>query len=343
MKEFIGFKRGVNLGGWLSQCDDHDYSEERYSKFITESDFERIAAWGLDHVRLPFDYNVIMSDNGEFIEQGFKRLDFAVAQCEKRGLNIVLDLHKTVGFVFDDASYCSFFEDERLQALFIKLWQEMSRRYGENKRVVFELLNEVTELRFAQKWNEIAARTITEIRRIAKDVRIMYGGIRNNSIYGLTLLDKPADDNVVFDFHCYSPLVFTHQKAYWVPELPSDLAVEYPQTEREILEITRRYFGSKFDDEFDPENTAMMSSAYFERLFEQAKQISEQFGVPLYCGEYGVIDQADPESAVRWFADINAALEKLNISRAAWTYKQKDFGLVDEHYSGVLDRLVKLL
>lgn len=343
MKEFTGFRKGVNLGGWLSQCDNNDYSQEHFSSFITASDFDRIAAWGLDHVRLPFDYNVIMTDDGKFLEEGFKWLDFAVEQCEKRGLNIVLDLHKTAGFVFDDASYCSFFEDERLQALFVKLWQEMSRRYGTKKNTVFELLNEVTETRFAQKWNEIAAKTITEIRKIAKNTPIMYGGIRNNSIYGLTLLDKPVDDNVVFDFHCYSPLVFTHQKAYWVPELPKDFELEYPQTECALLDYTRRFFGDKYDDEFDPENTATADSGYFERLFEQAKQISEKFGVPLYCGEYGVIDQSDPESTVRWFADIHAALDKMNISRAAWTYKQKDFGLIDEHYSGVLDKLVKLL
>ena len=36
-----GFYRGVNLGGWLSQC---DYSEERLNSFITEDDFRQIAA-----------------------------------------------------------------------------------------------------------------------------------------------------------------------------------------------------------------------------------------------------------------------------------------------------------
>lgn len=343
MKEFTGFKRGVNLGGWLSQCDNNDYSQAHFSSFITEADFDKIASWGLDHVRLPFDYNAVMTDGGEFLEDGFKWLDFAVSQCEKHGLNIVLDLHKTVGFVFDDATYCSFFEDERLQEVFYKLWREMAGRYGSNKRVVFELLNEVTDDRFAKKWNEIAARAITEIRKIAPDIRIMYGGVRNNSIYGLTLLEKPADDNVVFDFHCYSPIMFTHQKAYWIPGMPSDFSIEYPQPEHKIYEVTKRILNGRFGDEFIPDNTAPLDSGYFERMFEQAKQISEKFGVPLYCGEYGVIDQADPESTVRWYKNINAALEKMNISRAAWTYKKKDFGLIDEHYSGILDELVKLL
>ena len=34
-----GFYKGINIGGWLSQC---DYSEDRIYHFITESDFEKI-------------------------------------------------------------------------------------------------------------------------------------------------------------------------------------------------------------------------------------------------------------------------------------------------------------
>ena len=40
----MGFYRGVNLGGWLSQC---DYSQERLNTFITERDIAVIAGWGL--------------------------------------------------------------------------------------------------------------------------------------------------------------------------------------------------------------------------------------------------------------------------------------------------------
>ena len=61
MKELSGFKKGVNLGGWLSQC---DYSRERLEGFITEDDIIRIAMWGADHVRIPFDYNIITDSYG---------------------------------------------------------------------------------------------------------------------------------------------------------------------------------------------------------------------------------------------------------------------------------------
>ena len=50
MKTLDGFKKGVNLGGWLSQG---PLDKEHLDTFITEKDIARIASWGLDHVRLP--------------------------------------------------------------------------------------------------------------------------------------------------------------------------------------------------------------------------------------------------------------------------------------------------
>ncbi len=79
-----GFYKGINLGGWLSQC---DYSEERLNSFITEKDFEVIASWGFDHVRLPVDYNVIQDAEGRMMEEGLARIDAALRFCEKTGLS----------------------------------------------------------------------------------------------------------------------------------------------------------------------------------------------------------------------------------------------------------------
>ena len=47
MKDY-GFVRGVNLGGWLSQC---DYSRERLDGFVKEEDFDRILRFCLHRLR----------------------------------------------------------------------------------------------------------------------------------------------------------------------------------------------------------------------------------------------------------------------------------------------------
>ena len=43
MKVFEGYTRGINLGGWLSQCDN---TEQTYDNFIKEEDIKRISEWG---------------------------------------------------------------------------------------------------------------------------------------------------------------------------------------------------------------------------------------------------------------------------------------------------------
>lgn len=343
MREFTGYKKGVNLGGWLSQCGAGNYTEDRFSSFILEEDIAQIASWGADHVRLPIDYNVIQNDDGSFIESGFAHIDDCIRWCRKYGLKMVLDLHKSCGYVFDDKTYCQFFTNERLQDIFVELWQELTNRYGKYSDMIsFELLNEITARETAEIWNRIAARTVMAIREINKDVRIIIGGYFNSSIEGLLALEKPADENIVFTFHCYSPLLFTHQGAYWVENMPEDYKISYPGKVAEYREKSRHIFRNDYDNEFDYDGD-MLGVSFFERMFRSAVDVSEKYDVPLYCGEYGVIDRADPESTLNWFKDIHAALEKFNIARSVWSYKEMDFGLTEEHYSGVVKEIINNL
>ena len=124
--------------------------------------------------------------------------------------------------------------------------------------------------------------------------------------------------------------------------MPADFKIDYPGTVSDYREKSHEFFNDDYKNEFDYDGD-MIDTSFFERLFSSAVAISEKYNVPLYCGEYGVIDKADLNSTVRWFDDINAAFEKYNIPRAVWTYKSKDFGLTDEHYAPVLSEIIKYL
>ncbi len=316
MKDFKGYKKGVNLGGWLSQC---DYSDERLNGFITQADIEKIASLGMDHVRIPMDYNIFMDESGSFIERGFIAVDRALAWCEKYGLNAVLDLHKTMGFSFDYGEQESgFFESEELQELFYRLWEELARRYGSlHERVCFELLNEVTDKAFIGGWNRISRECIKRIRAISPEVVILVGSYWNNSVSAVKDLDAPYDDKVVYNFHCYEPMVFTHQGATWTDLIDPEKRIGFNETN--------------------------CCEAYFEEMFASAIKAAEKQGTVLYCGEYGVINKAEPDDTVKWYKTINAVLERHGIGRSAWSYKEMDFGLSDEHLAGVIDELVQYL
>ena len=86
-----------------------------------------------------------------------------------------------------------------------------------------------------------------------------------------------------------------------------------------------------------------MSAEYFERLFAQALEICRQRNVRVYCGEYGVIDRCDRQSTLKWYEDICTVFDRHEIGRAAWSYKEMDFGLVDAHYDGIREKLIDLM
>ncbi len=340
MKNFDGFKKGVNFGGWLSQC---DYSKDRLENFITEADFERVSRWGIDHVRVPVDYNVIQTEDGDYKDDGFKYVENAILWCRKYGLNMVLDLHKTCGFVFDDPNYVGFFEDEKLRVRFVELWKEISRRFGKySDMLAFELLNEVTDPKFNKTWNETAKKAISAIRGICPDVKILLGGYHNCAIEAIFDLDIPTDKNVVFNFHCYEPLIFTHQGAYWVDKMQPDFRITYPQTAPVYAEETKK-INAHLTPELENFGDKELDYTFFVNSFKPAAEYCEKHGIALYCGEYGFIDLADKQSGLRWLKDLHKAFEELNIGRAVWSYKQMDFGLTDNGNNGILDEIVKYL
>ena len=59
--------------------------------------------------------------------------------------------------------------------------------------------------------------------------------------------------------------------------------------------------------------------------------------------EYGVIGMADIQDTVSWYRDIHSIFQKYGIGRAAWTYKQLDFGLSGEHYAPCIDKIIQYL
>ena len=314
MKDF-GFYRGVNLGGWFSQC---DYSEERLNRFITERDMDVIAGWGLDHVRIPMDYNVLETEDGELNEQGFDRIARAVKWSLTRGLRVVLDLHKTAGYSFDSGEKEEgFFSNEKYQERFYCLWEALSARFADPEHIAFELLNEVTDPSSIGAWNRISDECIARVRKNAPDSLILVGSYWNNSAEAVKDLNPPADSRVIYNFHCYDPLPFTHQGAHWVPQLDINQRVSFAE--------------------------AGITPELFENIFASAIDTAKERGTALYCGEYGVIEIATPEDTVLWFRAIHEVFEKHQISRCAWSYRQMDFGLSDDRLSGVRDELIRLL
>ena len=338
MREWKGYSHGINLGGWYSQC---DYSRERLDGFIKEDDIKKISKWGFDHVRLPIDYDVILDENAGLKEEGLARVQRAVVWCQKYGLNVLLDLHKTPGYSFDSKEGESgFFSSERYQKIFYMIWERFASMFAECKdRVAFDLLNEVTEKEFLPAWEKIAAECMKRIRKTCPDTKIVVGSYWYNSVRTVKDLKGPFDNNTVLGFHCYDPQFFTHQRAYWQPMMPQDFVSEYPVSYGKAAAVTKDIYGdgtlfAGYDEKH------MISAEFYEKLFKDAVHTAEKMNLPLSCGEYGVIDRADLESTLRWYKDIHTVFRKYGIGHALWSYKEMDFGLSDRRMDLVRDEII---
>ncbi len=353
MREFKGFKKGVNLGGWLSQA---FHTDSYYSSHIKTSDIEEVSSWGIDHLRVTFDYNVIQRNDGSIIEENFRHFQRLIDWCEAFKLNLVLCLHKTKGYSVNSVTGTDFYADEVRQEYFFTIWRDMARRYAKySDRVAFELLNEVSERSFDARWNDIAGRAIEIIREYSPDINILAGGYWDSSPDFVKYLDLPKDDHVVYSFHFFEPKIFALQGAYWIVNMPGDIWINYDTPLRDYYDIGRRVFPrdsqymvhKTYENLTEEERNAILGSGisekYLRMLLEGAVKICDERNIPLYCCEYGVIDKAAPIDRLKWFRAVHGLFEEFKIGRAAWNYSAMDFGITEIEPEDIKQEIIRNL
>lgn len=341
MQILNGFQHGINLGGWFSQGEN---SEKHYREFVREKDFVTIKAWGLDHVRVPIDYLLLESEGGILIENGFHWVEQCLQWCKKYHLHCILELHQVPGYTgIFQAEKSEFIQNLAFQARYISLWKEIAQRFSQYRDILaFELLDEMPEADMEQAWDMFLLQAIHTISDITPEIPILLGGIYRHGICRTPKISLPSSVPIVFSFRFYEPFVFTHQRARWIHRMRSDFHIGFPET-MEQYRRSSAAFNKMFLTPFlycKPDDTIVN---LLEANIEKIVEIAQESQVPLYCCEYGVINQADCKSTLEWFTCVSATFEKHQIGRAAWNYRELDFGLTDFHMRPIINQIVPLL
>ena len=337
MVRLDGYMAGCNLGHWISQYGRK--GAEHFGTYITEPDFRRMKEWGCDHVRLPVDYFLFESDEepGVYREDGLRYIDSAIHWAKGAGLNLVLDLHHAPGFFFGNGAKNDLFTNRDSQKRFLAIWDFFAKRYaaeGDNLR--FELLNELV-WDDSEPWNSLWQEAADVIHAVTPDRRVIVGPNRWNSVNELKNLALSSDPNLMYTFHMYEPFLFTHQRASWVPQNAAYLTpVSYPFA----FDDHRGYYGDGIPEHM--ERGGMVDKRYLEKVMRPAFDFIEKTGKPLYLGEYGVIANADMDSAVRWLNDVADICISHGIGRAVWSYR--GFARVtDENNEAADERIIRAI
>jgi endoglucanase len=77
-------------------------------------------------------------------------------------------------------------------------------------------------------------------------------------------------------------------------------------------------------------------------MMQKPLHLADSLKLPLYCGEFGVIDKAPLGSKLAWYRDMVSIFEKKGIAYANWNYKAGSFGIVDRELKPDLP-MVKIL
>jgi endoglucanase len=321
--------RGVNLGGWFSQLDAIEGNDpgtiaaplKHLAGFLGPEDFRRVKAWGFDHVRLPVDWKVVFDPDGVAPrEDALALLDRAVDGLLAEGLEVILDLHKCPGHDFLEGTRHEqpFFTDPALRRDLLAVWGHLAKRYGHRPGVLLEILNEPVAPSY-DIWNEVQVELVGHLRRLAPKATLVLASNLWNGAPGFEHLAPVDDPNVLYSFHCYAPLIFTHQLAPWV--------------DGEVFRVRRPYPGTY---ELPPEaqHRLPMDQGRWDRarLAEHLAPVirfRQRTGARVACNEFGIyVGGPDRASQLAWIGDMLDLFREHGIGWSYWTYKNLDFGLV---------------
>lgn len=86
------FTRTLGKDAALNQLTEH------WNSWITQEDFNEIASFGLNHVRIPLGYWALLALDGDPYVQGqLPILDQAIGWARTAGLRVMIDIHGAPG------------------------------------------------------------------------------------------------------------------------------------------------------------------------------------------------------------------------------------------------------
>ncbi len=323
INEKFEVSRGTNIAHWLSQSNKR--GEERAS-FFTKNDIERIAEMGFDHIRLPIDEEQMWDEDGNRYQEAFDLMVKCVEWCEESNLKIIVDLHILRSHHFN-AEVKPLWTDPAEQEKFFDLWRDLSKSLNRfsNGLLAYELMNEAVADNH-ESWNNLISRAVNAIRELEEYRTIVIGSNRWQSVDTFDALRVPLnDENILLSFHFYKPFLLSHYAAEWTDLKDFNGAINYPGVilTQEEFDILPENIKPQVQEWVNVEFT----KASLLEMWQQPINKAKIHGLPLYCGEFGIISNAPKQDGLNWYKDMIALFEETGIGYANWNYKSDNFGL----------------
>lgn len=267
----VPFHKGVNINGWF----DRHVSQVNPDK-IKDSELDNLCSLGMDVVRLPVNFhsNIGSAPDYRISDSYLAYLDDVVNRITSRGLWVIIDHHSL--------SVETFPQDG--EALITSCLKQLALRYKGRDKIVLELFNEPFGDYLQNNWPEMQGRIIKAIRSCDTE-RILIATPWGCYPERLSELPEYDDPRVIYTFHYYNPLMFTHQDAYWDENLKYLSGYPFPYDASRMPEIHPHW-------QNEPYLTYLYNNypndATADKIREDITKAAEwatQHGKLLFCGE----------------------------------------------------------
>jgi endoglucanase len=255
--------------------------------------FRDIAARGFRTVRVPQAAVRHADADGRPDPVWLAKLDWVVREAVKNGLNVVIDNN---GGCSSQGVACL----ERTA----RIWRHLAWHYRRAPAgVLFELYNEPDGAITPDVWNAGIGPVLAAVRASNPTRNVIIGTAHAYNLRDLAELRLPAGDrHIIASFHYYEPYSFTHQGAPFLPP------------------ARRPPLGAHFGSAADLAGIA--------RHFDYVAAWSAWYHRPVFLGEFGVLETADPSDRVLWIAAVARAAEARGFAWAYWRF-DSDFTAFD--------------
>ncbi len=279
-------RRCMNMGNALEAPNEGDWGYR-----ITAQDLRTVAAAGFDTVRIPIRWDAHTAHRAPYIIDAafMSRVKTVVRDAQAAGLGVIIDVHH-----YEDLMAHPVREKKR----FLAIWDQIARNFADAPDTVyFEVLNEPTLAISNAQVNALYAKVLPIIRASNPRRKVILGGNSWNSIESLAEVRWPLnngirDNNLVATFHDYGPHAFTHQGAEW---------------SEPVMPMGRRWGGK--------EDIAELRDTY-----RQAHDFKAKTGLPIFVGEFGVIDKVPLGERNQWIKTRRKTIEQAGYAWCVWDF-----------------------
>ncbi len=194
-----------------------------------EIDYQRAAAMGFNSVRFYINYGIFEDDAAPYAykQSGFDWIDRNIAWAKAHGITLIVNMHCPQGGFQSNGAGDALWNSPSNQLRFTALWKEIARRYADEPAILgWDLLNEPVVTKSLNQWRELAAETTWHIRQVDPKHLILVERVNANKGHAPNIWDPNQngemnffllnDRNVMYEFHTYVPMAFTHQGASWI-------------------------------------------------------------------------------------------------------------------------------